>query len=303
MKHHVLLDNLFGFDRPDSPGQRAFAVLFELFVLYWVVAYAWSWAWYIQRTEDVVLPLGVARYIDLSFMFNGVAPKLNAALMTLFAVVGVLRLWRGAWLACLLSFHLQYTARFCLGEISHGSNLIGLVVLGFGIAGVAFVNRNHARRFAIGFTYFFVGLGYTTAAICKLVATGLTWVNGRHLWLWVAERRVDMYSTAATFDYTFVQSLAIDSHLAATLILVFGLVAEAFGWAIWFRRSRPFAMALLIAMHLGIIWSMGISFTSNTWLLVLLAYPWARLIDRTVGRTSDVARQIVSPHGGVLTQE
>jgi len=67
----TLLNRLFDFDRQETAGEMLFYRLFELLIMYWVVTFAWKWGLYIQRLGDVVLPLGIANYLDVSFMFSG----------------------------------------------------------------------------------------------------------------------------------------------------------------------------------------------------------------------------------------
>lgn len=277
-----LLHQLFDVDREETAGEILFFRAFELSVLYWIVQFAWSWGLYIQRIGDVVLPLGIAQYVDVSFMFNHQVSLVTALLITVAAGLGFTRLWRYGYLAALLLLHLQYVARYCLGEISHGSNLIGVTLVGLSLGAVAFQDPRLVRRFVLGFCYFFFGLGYTSAAFCKLIATGPTWVDGRHLWMWIGERTVDTFSISGVIDHNLLQLWALDAHWLATMILAFGLLAEFFGFLIWFKRPRHVVLTLLLGMHLGILVSMKINFPANTHLLVLLAVPWPLLIDKWV---------------------
>lgn len=280
-----LLQHLFDFERKASPGELIFYRSFEAMVLYWTIEFAWSWGFYIQRIQDVVLPLGIATYLDVSFLFTDNLSLFNAGAITVLLVFGFARAWRYAYLLALPLFHLQYVARFCLGEISHGSNVIGMAVLGMALGAVVFSDRQAMHRFVLGFNYFFLGLGYTSAAICKLVASGPLWVDGRHLWLWIGERTVDVFSMTSTLDYSWVQSLALGWYPVATLILTFGLLTELFAFLMWFRRTRLVSMSLLILMHFGIAASMKIHFWPNTIVLIFLAFPWSHWIDLLLNRS------------------
>ena len=274
-----LLQNLFGFERKETVGEILFYRLFELFLIFWVIKYAWRWGLYMLRLEDVVLPLGIANYIDVTFMFSNHLSIVNAVLISALVVAGYLRQSRYAYFVALLLLHLQYVARFSLGEISHGSNFVGIVLLAVSLATIVFEHPQEVRRAALGLAYFFFGLGYTMAASCKLIATGPHWVDGRHLWLWIDERTVDTFSTFGEINLNLLQQVALDHYPFATMILMFGLFTELLGFAMWFKRSRPYITTLLICMHLGILFIMKISFSSNLYLLILVAYPWARLID------------------------
>lgn len=285
----LLLHNLFAFDRDETAGEILFYRLFESFLVYMALFYAWSWGFYLQRISDVVLPLGIARYIDISFMFDHHLGLVNAGLITGLLLLGYFRGVRIGYLGAILLLHVQYAARYCLGEISHGSTVVMLCLFLLGMATLAFDARRDIRRAGLGLCYFFVGLGYTSAAFCKLIGTGPGWVDGQHLWLWIAERTVDTFSMSGVIATNWVQTLALEHYAVATLILAFGLLTEFFGFLVWFRRTRPYIITLLIIMHVGIVISMKIFFASNTFALVFLAYPWGRLIDISLGKL-DVVR-------------
>lgn len=293
---HTLLKNLFDFEREETPGEVLFYRFFELVMTYWVLYFAWKWGFYILRIRDVVLPLGLAAHVDVSFMFGHGLSLVNAAAITGLMGLGLFRRGRFAYLGALALMHLQYVARFSLGEISHGSNVIGMALLAMGLGAVLFRDRTRMHRFVFGFLYFFLGLGYVSAATCKLVASGPLWVDGTHLWLWIAERTVDTFSLSGTLSHNALQELILASRPLGTAILTFGLLTEALAFLMWFRRTRPWVMTLLIMMHVGILLSMKINFPANNVLLLLLAYPWGSWIDRGLAhlnqRTLSMVRRI-----------
>ena len=277
-----LLHNLFDFEREETVGEIIYYRIFETVILYWTIKYAWVWGTYMHRLGDVVLPLGIAEYVDITFMFENNLGIINAVAMTVMALVGYLRLWRPAYLVTLLLFHLHYVARFSQGEISHGSNFVGMAVLALAAATLAYKHRREVRRAALGLCIFFFGLGYTTAALCKLVGTGPHWSDGRHLWMWIQERTVDTFSKTGLVEYNWLQELALEAVPIATIILTFGVLTELFAWLMWYRKYRPFACFLVIGMHVGIWMVMRLTFSANTYLLFLLALPWYQLIDHAL---------------------
>lgn len=289
----ALIDRLFDFERDESIGEVLFYRVFELVIMYWVLFFAWKWGLYIQRIGDVVLPLGIANYVDVSFMFESSMSLWNAALISTAFFVGFLRLSRYGYLVAFLLMHLQYASRFVLGEISHGSNVVGFVLLAMALAALFFEDMTHRRRFVIGFSLFFVGLGYSSAAVSKLVASGPFWVDGSHLWMWIQERTVDTYSLSGVLSNNRLQLILLDSRFLSTLVLTFGLVTEFFGFLMWYRR-RWVIMTLLIGMHVGILMSMKINFPANDVLLVVLAYPWASLLDRGLGQLKQASIDRIS---------
>lgn len=276
-----LSTELFDFARPSSVGERWFFRIFELFVAAWTLQHVWTWAGFLPRIEGVVLPLGLANYIDVSFMFDATIAYGTAAVLTLLTVLAVLYRFRVAYWGVLLLFHLFYTARYCLGEISHGSNFIGLAVLALAVGASVFKDDRVALpRFVFGLLFFLFGLGYTSAGVCKLVATGIDWPMGEHLRLWMSERYVDVTSSLGHKELSPLQQLAFDYTPVATAILTFGLLAELAGFLVWFRRTRMLALTTLILMHIGVDLSMDIYFGHNIYMLVLVAYPWSRLLDK-----------------------
>ena len=284
---HALSRQLFDFGREETWGERWHFRLVELFLVFYTIQFGWDWGWYIQNNiSEVMLPLGLAQYIDVSFMFTHYVAIGNAVLMGVLCVVGFFRLWRPAYAVALLLFHFQYVARYCLGEISHGSNLVGMGILILGLAHLFFRDASRRRRFTFGSLYFFIGLGYTSAAGCKLIGTGITWPSGQHLLMWIMERKVDTVSKFGAFDPNLLQELVLQNYHWGTLILIFGLLAEGASFMMWFRRYRYYIVMLVVSMHFGIAVSMNIFFAASTYFLILLGLPWGRIFEWTYDRLS-----------------
>lgn len=276
--------HLFDFEREETTGEIVFFKIFELFVAGGTLFLAWTWGQYILRISDVVLPLGIAQYIDVSFLFEHSLSLVNAAVISVLVVLGFFRVTRYAYLGAFLLLHLQYAARYSLGEIPHSANMLGMTLLGVALAMVLFQTALHRRRFTMGFTYFFVGLGYTLAAVSKLVGTGITWPDGRHLWMWINEKSVDVLSKTGTMDMNWLQELALSDYTVATVFLAFGLLTELFAFLMWWRPLRTPVVLAVIGLHIGIDIVMRIFFYLAVIELALLALPWARLIDWALAR-------------------
>lgn len=274
-----LLRTLYQPDRRETPGEVLFFRLFEAIMVGWALWFGWEWGLYIPNIQDVILPLGLARIVDISFMFDNGLSVVNAILMTGAAIVGFSRMSRYGYALLIGLFHLQYVSRYSLGEISHGSNVVGLTVLALAVAFVAFQQEKDARRFALGTILFFLGFGYTTAAACKLIASGPMWIDGAHMWMWIQERAVDVFGQAGEYDLNWVQQLILDNRWLGTFILGFGLTVELFGITLISPKWRPYIMTVLIVMHVGILVTMRINFPANNIILILLAYRWSDGID------------------------
>lgn len=272
---------LFETDRPFLPGELLFYKLFELFIMFWVVRLSWEWAHYTLRNSDVVLPLGLANYLDVSVMFGNPLPYMLAALITLLTLLSYFRIgFRWQYLVVLLLLHTLHVTRYSQGEIPHSPNLIGMTLLSFSLAVLFFDKPEQRWRFAFGSMIFFIGLGYTSAAFSKLIGTGPMWADGHHLWLWIGEKGTDILSREGVFQVNLLQTMALQSVGAATLILLIGWITELAGFTMWFPRLRPWIVAATIGMHLGITLTMNIRFDLFVMQLVLIGFPWYLLLNR-----------------------
>lgn len=281
-----LVDQLFDFERPQTSGELLFFKAFELFIVLASCNLAWSWGFYILRISDVVLPLGIAQYLDVSFLFEHYLSLLNAAGVTGLVLAGFFRLSRYAYVSGFLLLHLQYAARYTLGEIPHSSNMLGMTLLGLSLAMLLYSDDLHRRRFTLGFTYFFVGLGYTLSGICKLVGTGLSWPAGRHLWMWINEKSIDAFAKTGVLEFNLLQELALSGHGLATIFLTIGLLTELSAFLLWWRRFRRPVLSAIIGLHLGIWIVMNIFFKLAVLELLLLAFPWSVCLDRLASRAT-----------------
>lgn len=275
-----LLQNLFEFKHKASFGVKLYLRLFELFTVFYTLLYAWKWGFYILRISDVVLPLGLANYINVEIFFGNYLPLVVAGLITVLTTVAfIYKRYKWLYLLVFLLLHIQYVTRFSLGEIPHSSNLIGFSVLGLGLAFCFIKDKWNALSYAYGFLVFFIGLSYTSASISKLVASGLTWVDGNHLWLWIAEKSTDVLSAEGSYTLNWVQELALQNRFIATVILVIGLLTELFAFLFWWKKLRPIITLLLIGMHIGIYYTMNIWFMSYLIELSIIGFPWHKLFN------------------------
>lgn len=277
----VITQNLYGEPEELSSAHRVYFKIFELFTLYYVIQLSWEWGLYTLKITDVVLPLGIANIIDISFMHGNNLPLINATLISVLMLFAFFRKGeKWIYMVALVLLHLQYVARFSIGEIPHSANLVGMALFSFAVGCTFFEKELHRYRFIFGFTIFYIGLGYFSASISKLIGTGIFWVDGRHLWLWIAEKGTDILSREGSFSYSFVQELALRSIPAATLMLLIGILTEFFGILIWFKKLRPYVTLALVGMHFGVMMSMNIRFDSFMIELLILGFPYPELMNR-----------------------
>lgn len=276
---------LFQTDKPRSYGELWHFKLLELFIVGYTIKYAWEWASYIPRNSEVVLPLGVANYIDVSFMFGELWPAINASLITTLCIFSFFRFkFRWQYLLALILLHLQFAVRYSQGEIPHSMNMVGMSLLALALGTLFFNKPWQVSRFTFGSIFFFVGLSYFSAAISKLIGTGINWFDGRHLWLWMSEKSTDILSRTGTFEYNWLQELALEYWPIATLILLFGWLTEFSGVLMWWKKYRPYITTALIGMHFGITMTMNIRFDAYVYELLLIGYPWDQLFDKFASR-------------------
>lgn len=275
---------LFEPDREQTPGEIIVFRLFELFVLGYTIYYVWKWGFYTElRNIEVVLPLGIANYFDVSLLFSNNLTLINAGVITALIIPAYMR--RGPkwiYMVILILFHLQYVTRFSQGEIPHSQNLIGMSVFAFAIGTIFFPGKKELPRFVMGAVIFFIGLGYTSAFFAKLIGTGINWADGRHLWLWISEKGIDILSRDGAYSPNFLQQLALGSTAAATMILLIGWLTELIGFTMWWNRIRPYTTTLLIGMHFGITLTMNIRFDAFVLQLIIVGYPWYLIADHLV---------------------
>jgi len=286
--------NLFEPEKELHGSHYIFFKIFELFIASQAIYLVWYWGFYTLKITDVVLPLGLANYIDISFMHGNNLALWNAGIISALIIFAFFRSG-SKWFygIAFLLLHIQYVARFSIGEIPHSANLIGFSVLCFAIGLICFEEPDKRYKFILGSIIFFAGLGYTSAAFSKLIATGIDWVDGRHLWLWIGEKGTDILSREGSWNPNFLQAVALKSIPIATVILIIGLLSEFFGFLLWFKKTRMFIVTALIGMHIGITLSMNIRFDAFIAELILIGYAWPVIINKIWPETPAHGKKLI----------
>ncbi len=208
----ALSRHLFGFDRPEASGERFYHRLVETYVVLVSLLFVWRWAALAARLDGVVVPTGMAHYLPITWLQGPAMPYVWAGLLTLLLIAGFVNAWRGAYLAVVVGMHLLHAAHEVLGKVSHASHLVSLALLGFGLAAVLFPARPARGRFALGFTFFFLGFTYGLAALSKLVGTGPSWADGTHLWMWLQEKHIDGIAKLGTHRFNALQRMILGNR-------------------------------------------------------------------------------------------
>lgn len=275
---HWLSSQLFGFESKRRPAELWSARIVESVVVLLTLDFVWKWAEETQRISEVVRPLAFAVWFDLSFLF-GPSDYVLAAALTLCTLLGYFRLARWAYALAFLLLVVEYSTRYCLGEIPHSANLVGSAFFGLALGQQLFAEPVFQTRFFLGMTHFLCGLGYTLAAFCKLIATGWGWSQGTHLWVWIRSRDLHDVVLRGHSELNAFQELVLSHWWLATACLTFGWVSEALAWTVWLRRIRPYALMGVVGLHVGIYFTMGITFAHASILLISLIIPWEQLAE------------------------
>ena len=277
-------EQVFAFNRPETRGERLQFRCFVWFVLGSAVYFAWQWGVAIEGMRAGVVHIGLAQYLDLSFLYTPGAALVNAGLITLLALVSFASptaRWNSATVPLLLVLlHLQYVARHALGKTAHGSHYVGMALLMLALAAWLMPTTTSRRRFALSGTAFCMGIGYVFAGLSKLSNTGPSWPSGQHLWMWIGEKSIDELAVDGAILLNPLQELSMSSWGLATAFLAMGLLTELFGFLLWFQRTRFAVTVALIGLHAGIALTLGIVFGHYMVQLALVGLPLSLLFDR-----------------------
>jgi Kef-type K+ transport system membrane component KefB len=98
----------------------------------------------------------------------------------------------------------------------------------------------------------------------------------------MAEKSVDVLSDEGAFSYNWIQEIALQNRLFATLFLTMGLLTEFFAFLVWWKPYRTYMFIAIIGLHMGIHYTMNILFLSYTIGLFIIGLPWYRVINWTI---------------------
>jgi hypothetical protein len=247
------------------------------------------------------MPKGLAHWMDLSFLQD---PNIFPTLKIIFGLA--LLLWVFGKFSVIACAYLLFlisavgSLRNSYGNIHHGTQIIGMVMLGW-LVGYAWrlwqtdsprpwLNRllspeRKDHEFATFLALQAAAGTYVIAGVSKLVNSGWAWITGlTNLSLHVEKIGYQHYlgtGDISRYDHAKDMATMLAAHPTATVWIVgSGLFFElgAF-WAVWSRAHAFIFGIILWIMHVQIVWLMQLEFPMNSWVLAVLFInmPWLLL--------------------------
>lgn len=280
---HRLFEKVFELDVPLTEGEKKVFGLFEWFVVLTMTGFAWDWSLKATGSDGAAFAAWAAEHQFMGLSGQALV-SINAALITALLAMGRFRNdTRVAYLAAIPLLHLQLLARYAPGPGLHHSYLPGMMLLALATAFLLFRSPQQRMRFGLGMSYVFVAIAYTLAAASKVRQSGLAWLDGDNLLMWLTRNQVHRISKEQSYEFNVLQEYVMDNPVLGTVVLSPGLVVESLAFLFLFKRIRPYYAALLLMMHVGIAGLMKIYFPFNMAILLILGFPWARFFDKRGG--------------------
>ncbi len=229
-------------------------------------------------------PNGVARLLDLRFLLDphlfAVTRLVLAGALILYALRLVL--WFALPIALLINVSAN-TIRNSQGAIQHAMQIVSLVLLAQTVA--YFYGLWRRRRGAeedrvledraIWWSQQSIVAVYLVAGITKLIVTKGLWILQAR-WIGVSVTKSAYQTFYDRFDEATLQHALSVAHFAASHGWIISLIATAglfleLGSPLMLcnRASAAIFGALLIGFHVGLDYSMGLTFIYNQWLLLI----------------------------------
>jgi len=247
-----------------------------------------AWVVFLATPKGLIVngipsPNGFARLVDLHFLL---APHVFAFCQKLLVVALILYVLRlVVWLALPVALFIQVATNAITnsqGGIQHAMQIVSLVLLAQTAAHFYGLWRRRAgedrallENRAIWWAQQTIVAVYLVAGITKLIVTHGKWIYDAR-WLGVSIAKSAYQSFYDTHRQADLQQQLSIAHFAAThgwvvvLIAAVGLFLEL--GSPLMLRSRIWAAVLgcaLILFHVGLTYSMGLSFIYNQWLLLI----------------------------------
>ena len=238
------------------------------------------------------MPVGLAHLMDLSFLQN--TPTYQALR---WGFAGALGLWVLGLATPLATGYMLFlisavgSLRNSYGNIHHGTQVIGMTVLGYFAGYVwSWLKKDDARsRFArflkpdrtdhqraTWWALQAVAATYVVAGVSKLIISGLGWLTGLvHLPLHVEKIGLQHYfglGDIGRYEHAKDMAAMLTSWPITSVVVVgSGLFFELFAFWALYSRWHAFAFGVILwGMHVVIAWLMQLEFPMNCWALGLL---------------------------------
>lgn len=235
---------------------------------------AMSWTIDLGTIHSVTTPTGIGTLVDLSPLYGTVVPWSIFAGIVVSLLVGVTGWSRHAYFVAVALLHLQFCLRFVHGKVPHTEHLLGLVLLGFGVAHVVTRDPVRFRRLSLEYATGALVALYFLAAVTKLAVTGPSWVDGANLALWISRKHLDVFSASGIEPHGYLADLALRSRLVGTSILSAGLLIELASPLAFVERFRRRMLLLFMGLHVGISLTLHIHFVNCLAILLTMAFAW-----------------------------
>jgi hypothetical protein len=238
------------------------------------------------------MPVGMAHFMDLSFLQSDSTFTILYQLFLLASagfVLGIASPLATAYMLFLISA--VGSLRNSYGNIHHGTQIMGMVILGYFVgylwsslrpqAGRSLGQRlwkadRKAHEIATQWALQAAVATYVVAGLSKIDASGWGWITGLvHLPLHVEKIGFQHYlGLGEMAPYTHAKEMAaMLAHypLTTTVLVGSGLFFELFAfWALFSRAHAAVFGVILWVMHVQIVYLMQLTFPMNSWVLLVL---------------------------------
>lgn len=239
------------------------------------------WDWHPYRLSTQSTPVGLARWVDLTWLHAAGTPItwvpnaglyeevfLGAAVLAALYVIGIGLRWVLPLLA--VAHVLVWTFYNSQGYTYHGMQMISLVILGQAIVVWCWHGRSAEVMRARMWFYCrgIILVGYVTSVLTKIT-------NSKGLWLWNSKYlSVELIKSHRLSYYKDLEPemagdppsahFLLEHPYVAQLIFGLGFFVELFAWlGLRDRKWSCIVGVAIILMHLSITWLMRLSFTNH----------------------------------------
>lgn len=231
--------------------------------------------------NGIPAPNGITRILDLHFLLEPQFFAWARIALAIALILYVFRIWQALPIALFVNVAIAGILN-SQGAIQHAMQIVSLVLLAQTAAYVygAWIDRNNktpqlSEDRAIWWSQQTIVAVYLLAGIAKLIATGGLWIFQAR-WIGVSIAKAAYQSFYDSFNSAELERQLSVAHFAAAhgwlvaLIATAGLLLEL--GSPLMLMNRVWAVLLggaMVCFHLGLDYTMGLSFIYNQWLLII----------------------------------